>query len=102
LVINKGQRGVGPSKVKFFYLIFPLYICNMNGLQWSPDEVFEITGYDIETMINVLTSRLLAPEAQKVVREYQTLINLQSKIQNGVNEGKVKIVESDPKDEITP
>ena len=67
----------------------------MNGLQWSPDEVFEITGYDIETMINVLTNRLLTPEAQKVVREYQTLINLQARIQEGVNKGKVKVIDSE-------
>lgn len=74
----------------------------MNGLQWSPDEVFEITGYDVETMINVLTTRLMTPEAQKVVREYQTLLSLQRRIQEGVDKGKVKVIENNTDDTIIP
>lgn len=70
----------------------------MNGLQWSPDEVFEITGYDVETMINVLTAKLMTPESQKVIREYQTLLNLQKRIQEGVDAGKVKVINDSNQD----
>lgn len=61
----------------------------MSTLEWSSTETFEISGYELETMVNTLTQKLLSKEAQTIIREYETLKMLQQRIQDGVKNGKV-------------
>lgn len=67
----------------------------MSKLQWSPTEVFEISGFELETTVNLLSARLSSPEAQAIIREYETLKTLQDKIQKGVNDGKVIVIDEE-------
>lgn len=68
----------------------------MNAVEWSPTEVFEISGFELETMVNILATRLSNPEAQKIIKEYDTFRSLQQRIQEGITSGKVKVKEDDP------
>lgn len=70
----------------------------MNALQWASTETFEISGYELETMVNVLTTKLLTQEAQNIIREYETLKMLQDRIQKGLKEGKVTSVSAEATD----
>lgn len=59
-------------------------------LQWEPNEEFTISGFELETTINLLNIRLNTPEAQVIIREYETLRKLTDVVRKGVEEGKVK------------
>lgn len=61
----------------------------MSTLEWSPTEKFEISGFELETAIQTLTDKLLTPEAQKIIKEYEALRALQEKVRQGVEDGKV-------------
>lgn len=63
----------------------------MNTVEWSPTEVFEISGFELETMVSILANRLSNPEAQKIIKEYDTFKSLQQRIQDGISTGKVKV-----------
>jgi hypothetical protein len=74
----------------------------MSKLEWSPTEVFEISGYELETMVNILSQKLQSSAAQAVIREYETLKMLQERIQKGVESGKVKVFPDDSYETDTP
>lgn len=71
------------------------------NVEWSSNETFEISGYELETMVNTLTTKLLSPEAQAIIREYETLKLLQQRIQKGIEDGKVKTTNNGRVEEIT-
>lgn len=67
----------------------------MDTLQWASTETFEISGYELETVVNMLTAKLSSPEYQGIIREYETLRLLKERIRKGVEEGKVQKIDSE-------
>lgn len=62
----------------------------MSTFEWAPTEQFTISGFELETVIQVLTTKLTTPEAQTIIKEYETLKLLQESVRKGVDEGKVR------------
>lgn len=57
--------------------------------QWSPTDVFDITGMEFEYMYKFLSDYLTTPESIKVIRAYETHKILEQKLKEGVESGKI-------------
>jgi hypothetical protein len=62
-------------------------------LEWSPETEFSVPGFVLETLVHELNDKLSNEGAQKIIRIYESHKALQSIINNGIAEGKVRRLE---------
>lgn len=62
-------------------------------LEWSPDTEFSISGFIVETLMHEINEKINTPEAQKTIRLYECYKQLQTIVNNGVRDGKVRQIE---------
>lgn len=62
-------------------------------LQWDANATFQLSGAELEALINKLNQELNNPTAQVAIRDYELLKALQLKVQQGVESGLVRETE---------
>lgn len=58
-------------------------------LTWKPEEVFELSGKELELFLNFCNASLNNPEAQRLIALYEIKKLLDEKIRKGTEDGKV-------------
>jgi hypothetical protein len=64
------------------------------GYNWKPEEVFELTGKELELMLNYCNSVLNNVEAQRIVAIHELKKALDQKMIKGVEEGKISVLKN--------
>lgn len=54
---------------------------------WKPDEIFDLSGLELEYIFKTITEYLNSPESMKVLKAYEVHRILEQKLKEGVEKG---------------